>query len=245
MKRASRGVLAILLIASLSLAADKSKPEKLALNFEGKARTYYVFAPAGIGESVPMLLLLHGSGHKGMSLIDPWKDIAAKEGFILVAPNSSDSSQWNQAADGPDFIHAVAEAAISKYPVDSRRVYLFGHSAGAVYALYLSAVQSEYFAATAIHAGSLLPDDFRIIDIATRKIPIAIWVGTNDPYFSLAAVRATRDAFNARGFPVQLTEVPGHDHNYYAIAPRINPTIWDFLKLNALSSGSSWREYRK
>jgi poly(3-hydroxybutyrate) depolymerase len=180
-----------------------------------------------------------------MSLIDPWKDLATKNGIILVAPDSSDSTQWNQSADGPEFIHAVVEGAKSKYPIDPRRVYLFGHSAGAVYALYLAAVQSEYFAATAIHAGALLQSDFGIIDVATRKMPIAIWVGTNDPFFSTTLVRATRDAFNSRGFSLQLTEIPGHDHNYYAIAAKINPAVWDSLKANALASDPVWREYRK
>ena len=167
--------LVILVLISNSLADNGPKPEKLTLSFAGKARTYYVFAPNSAGTSAPMLLLLHGSGHNGMSLIDPWKDIANKEGIILVAPDSSDPSHWDQAADGPDFIHAVVDAAKSKYSVDPRRVYLFGHSAGAVYALYLSVVQSEYFAATAIHAGTLLPADLGIIATATRKIPIAVW----------------------------------------------------------------------
>jgi len=240
-----RVILAVLFLISTSLAAEKAKPEKLTLSFEGKARTYYVFVPDGLGQSAPMLLLLHGSGRNGMSQIDPWKDFAAKDGIILVAPDSSDSGYWNQKADSPDFIHAVVEAARSKYPVDPRRMYLFGHSAGAVYALYLAVVQSEYFAATAVHAGSLQQSDFGIIDVAARKMPIAIWVGTADPFFSLTNVRATRDAFNSRGFSVQLTEIPGHDHNYYAIAPKINPAIWDFLKASALPSDPSWREYRK
>jgi poly(3-hydroxybutyrate) depolymerase len=198
MKHLRASALAVLVLLSASFAEDKAKPEKLTLNFEGRARPYYVFVPKDLGKSAPMLLLLYGSGHNGMSLIDPFKGLVAKEGIIQVAPDASESSQWNQAADGPDFIHAVVEEAKSKYPVDPRRVYLFGHSAGAVYALYLSVIQSEDFAATAIHAGSLLPGDFRIIDVAARKIPIAIWVGTNDPYFSLASVHATRDAFNSR-----------------------------------------------
>jgi poly(3-hydroxybutyrate) depolymerase len=240
-----RVVLMVLLLLSTSFADDKAKPQKLSLTFEGKARTYYVLVPNGVSPSAPMLLLLHGSGHNGMSLIDPWKDLATKNGIILVAPDSSDSTQWNQSADGPEFIHAVVEGAKSKYPIDPRRVYLFGHSAGAVYALYLAAVQSEYFAATAIHAGALLQSDFGIIDVATRKMPIAIWVGTNDPFFSTTLVRATRDAFNSRGFSLQLTEIPGHDHNYYAIAAKINPAVWDSLKANALASDPVWREYRK
>jgi S-formylglutathione hydrolase FrmB len=70
-------------------------------------------------------------------------------------------------------------------------------------------------------------------------------VGTNDPYFALILVRATRDAFDSRGFPVQLTEMPGHDHNYYAVAAKINPAIWEFLEANTLKSDPLYRECRK
>ena len=43
----------------------------------------------------------------------------------------------------------------SKYPINPRRVYLFGHSAGASFALHMSLMESQYFAAAAIHAGAL------------------------------------------------------------------------------------------
>ena len=42
-------------------------------------------------------------------------------------------------------------------------MYLFGHSAGAGQALYLSLLESEYFAATAVHAGALRTEDDRNI----------------------------------------------------------------------------------
>jgi hypothetical protein len=45
-------------------------------------------------------------------------------------------------------------------------------------------------------------------------------------------VKATRDAFNARGFPVELHEIPGHDQNYDAI--QLNEAAWQFLATNKL-----------
>jgi hypothetical protein len=54
-----------------------------------------------------------------------------------------------------------------------------------VYALYLSIVESEYFAATAIHAGALLESNLKLIDFAKRKLPISIWVGTVDASFPI------------------------------------------------------------
>src|SRR2546422_10342862 len=56
----------------------------------------------------------------------------------------------------------------------------------------------------------------------------------SDQFFPLAAVRATRDALNARGFSTELIELPGHDHWYYDLASKINRTAWDFLKTRSL-----------
>jgi hypothetical protein len=41
-----------------------------------------------------MLVLLHGSGHDGRLLIDPWRPLVSKERIVLVAPNSVDPSLW-------------------------------------------------------------------------------------------------------------------------------------------------------
>jgi hypothetical protein len=35
---------------------------------------------------------------------------------------------------------------------------------------------------------------------------------------------------------VQLTELPGHDHNYYDVAAKINSSAWEFLKKYELES---------
>ena len=40
-------------------------------------------------------------------------------------------------------------------------------------------------------------------------------------YFPLKIVRATRDALKAKGFPVELIEIPNHDHWYYDQAVKI------------------------
>jgi poly(3-hydroxybutyrate) depolymerase len=204
------------------------------LQFGGATRSYHVFAPGGLTGPAPVILLLHGSGHSGRSLIDPWQGVARKEKIILVAPDAIDPAEWDCLKDSPDFLHAVLERVGSKISIDKRRVYLFGHSAGAMYALYLSIVESEYFAATAIHAGALMESDFRLIDSAQRKTPISIWAGTNDSFFPLAMARATRDAFNSCRFSVQLHEMKGHDHDYYGVAGSVNKDAWQFLKENKL-----------
>ncbi|MCM3906109.1 MAG: dienelactone hydrolase family protein [Pyrinomonadaceae bacterium] len=212
---------------------------------KGKKRAYYLFVPEKLTAPSPLIVLLHGSGRNGLSLVEKWKDLAKKEKAIIVGPDALNSQGWNIPGDRPDFIHELVEELKARYPVSARRVYLFGHSAGAGQALYLSLFESQYFAATAIHAGALSGrQDNQLIEMAKRKIPIAIFVGTNDSFFPLTVVRATRDALNAEGFNSELTEIKGHTHWYYDKAPEINRSAWEFLKKYELTGEPRYEEHQ-
>jgi len=220
------------LVIACAAPAFAQKISKESAEYLGKKRTYYLFVPdqASKDKPVPLLVALHGSNRNGLSIAEKWKDLAAKEGFVLVAPDSINTASWNTPVDGPDFLHELISDLKSKYPIDERRMYVYGHSGGAVFALYMGLFESEYFAAVAIHAGALRPDDDAVAKRATRKIPFYIAVGTVDPFFPLTAVRATRDLLTNNGFSVQLIEMKGHDHWYYDLAPKINAEAWAFLK---------------
>src|SRR5436853_1092412 len=227
-------IVCFLEVCSSSNAQAQEQPGKIvkeSIVSNKKKRTYYLFVPTSAKESVPLIVLLHGSGRDGMSLVEKWKDLADREGFIIVGPDAEGGGGWAAPRDGPDFLHDLVEDLKSKSSINPRRVYLFGHSAGAVFALMMSTVESEYFAATAIHAGAFrTPDEYKTISNATRKIPLAIWVGTNDAFFDLRDVRATRDAFQSKGFTIEVTENPGHSNWYYSIDPILNQLYWVILK---------------
>ncbi|HYT69096.1 MAG TPA: alpha/beta fold hydrolase [Vicinamibacterales bacterium] len=230
----------------LAIAGGEAKLQKLTFGSGGVTRTYYLFIPerAGAGPA-PMLLLLHGSGHNGKSLIDPWLPLAKSEGIVLVAPDASDPRAWRIPQEGPDFFHDLVELVrISNDVIDDRRMYVFGHSAGAIHGLDLGLLESEYFAAIAVHAGVVSPEMAPALDQAPRKIPMAIWIGTNDPLFPLNAVRNTRDALNAKGFNTQLTEIKNHTHDYYGSAGDINKQVWAFLKEQKLPAAPRYQEYQ-
>ncbi|HEX8492131.1 MAG TPA: PHB depolymerase family esterase [Pyrinomonadaceae bacterium] len=226
--------------------ASSDKIVKDSITSQGKKRTYYLYVPETIKAAQPAALIvtLHGSRGNGLSLVEKWKDLAKKEGIIIVGPDSSDSLQWRVPEDGPDLLRDLVEALKAKYPINERRVYLFGHSAGAGQALYMSLLESEYFAATAIHAGMLHEAAYPLIERAKRKTPIAIFVGTNDAGLPLPVVRATRDALNSHGFNTQLTEIKNHTHWYYDRAPEINRSAWEFLKQHELTGAPRYQEYR-
>lgn len=214
------------------------------LEFQGKKRTYYLLAPEGLAEPAPLLLLLHGSGRNGMSQVEKWKDLAEKEGIILAGPDALNSIGWQPREDGPAFLHALVEALKAKHRIDPRRVYIFGHSAGGEHALLMSLLESEYFAAVAVHAGALREEEHRLIDYARRKTPLFILIGTRDQYFPLPLVRATHEALRAKGFEARIREIAGHDHNYYARASEINREVWAFLKEQRLEKEPQYVEYR-
>ena len=145
--------------------------------------------------------------------------------------DASNPQAWRIPEEGPDFFDNLVELVrLTHSVVDVRRMYVFGHSAGAIHGLGLGLLESEDFAVVAAHAGALSREMQPLLTQAPRKIPMAIWVGTDDPLFPVSVVRQTRDALNAHGFDTKLTEIKGHTHNYYGAAPRINQQVWDFLK---------------
>jgi poly(3-hydroxybutyrate) depolymerase len=237
--------LLFLLALSSAVAFAAVKPEKQTITSMGAERTYYTFAPETFTAHAPLLLLLHGSGRDGMSQINEWKDLAEKEGIILVAPDSANSREWSMNTDGPEFLHDIVEAVRSKHSVDGNRLYIFGHSAGAVFALYMGVMESRYFAAAGVHAGAIGEDFYPYLDLAKRKIPVTIWVGTEDPYFKLATVKATQAELNKNGFDAKVVEMKGHDHNYYAVSKDLNPKIWGFLRSHRLEDEASWQVYQR
>lgn len=203
---------------------------KESLQTGGRQHGYFLFVPTSASAGAPLLVLLHGSGHDGRSLIDPWRQLASKEGIVLVAPNSIDPSVWQAPTDGPEPLVAIIETVLHKYSLDGKRIYLFGHSGGAAFGLLLAIGKPGYFAAIAVHAGALHAKAEGLVQQVTVKTPIQVQVGARDPEFPLSAVRHTRDLFAAAGFEFELREIAGHDHNYYAISEQVNRTAWAFLK---------------
>lgn len=212
---------------------------------KGKSRAYYLYLPSTLKPDTPapLIIMLHGSGRTGVTLVEKWKDLAKKEGIILAGPDATDLRGWGAPQDGPDYLRDLVDELKSRYPVNPRRVYLFGHSAGASFALEMSLMESEYFAATAIHAGALNREGMDLIELAKRKIPISIQVGDSDQFFPLKAVRNTRDALKSSGFTVDLIEIPNHDHWYYDSAAKFNHTAWEFLKKYELDRDPHYQKY--
>jgi poly(3-hydroxybutyrate) depolymerase len=238
--------LAVLIFGSLQSAVlAKGKVSKETIVSGTKKRIYYLYTPEKLSadKPLPLIVMLHGSNRNGLSLVEKWVDIAEKEELLLVGPDSNNSAQWSFNSDGPSFLFDLVEAQKAKYPVDGKRVYIFGHSAGAIFGLMMGLIESQYFAAVAVHAGALRSEDYALFDYAKRKIPVALFVGDRDPLFPLTIVKATRDAFATHQFPVELTAIENHDHWYYEKASKINSEAWTFLKSHSLPQEPHYELY--
>lgn len=227
--------LVLALLAPFALA-DKDKPrdkvERFSITFAGRPRTYFCLIPsAASADPLPIVLLLHGSGANGQQMTAIWADIASRENFIIAAPDSLNPQQWDSDSDGPAFLHAIVTDVTVHHAVDPKRIYLFGHSGGAVYALGIALVDSEYFAATGAHAGALTPDNATLFRYARRKVPIALWVGDRDSRVSVDSVNATRDTFTAHGFAIHVTVIPAAGHAFEgAPADQAAREAWNFFQ---------------
>lgn len=217
-----------------SVRADMIKKEAMVSG--RKKRHFYLYTPPNVDKATqaPLIVVLHGSFDNGLMPVKRWRALAETEGIFIAGPNSLDPEAWRIPADAPGFIYEMVESLKQKHPIDPRRVYLFGHSGGAIVAMYLALLQSEYFAAASIHAGAMRPEDGPFIDRTRRKIPFSLFVGTRDPLFPVKDLRDTRDMLTTRGFSVDLTEIKGHDHDYGNRSDEINRMIWDFFRKHRL-----------
>jgi len=225
-------------------AAAAAKVTRETVAIDQDKRPYYLFVPDTLdAQPAPLLVVLHGSNRDGRSLVDPWRDLASHERFIVAGPDATDRSGWQVPDDGPAFLYFLVEAVKAKHAIDPRRMYLFGHSAGAGFGIVMALMESEYFAAAAVHAGGLQQTGRDQLLNANRKIPIAIFQGTGDATVPVGVAREARDVLTAKGFPVKLTEIGGHTHNYYGSADNINRQAWDFLKAVVLDEDPRYQIY--
>jgi len=235
---------------SWSVAPTPGKITKERFTFGDRTITYYLFVPKGVTApaSAPMVVLLHGSGRDGSSLVEPWKTLAEKEGIVLVGPDAQSPQGWYVPTDGPAALCALLDSVRQSLPVvNPRRMYLFGHSAGAVFVLYMATLESNYFAAAALHAGAWrAPEEFTSIDALERKIPMSLAVGDSDRFFPVADVNATAAALKKAGVPVETQIIPNHDHNYYVISGKVNDWVWAALKGHELAEDPRYtpRQFR-
>jgi len=109
----------------------------------------------------PLLVMLHGAGGTGRSVLGLVRALADELGFLVLAPDSRQQT-WDVIVNryGPDvaFIDRALAEVFARCAVDAERVAVGGFSDGASYALSLGVMNGDLFShVVAYSPGFLAP----------------------------------------------------------------------------------------
>ena len=122
----------MLVLLPFSVYAD-GQISKEKIDSHGKQRSYYIYVPesAKTSTSASLVVLLHGTGRNGLSLVEKWKDLAGQEGFIIAGPDASGDG-WRTPEDGPEFLHDLIEMLIGKFNIDQKHLFVWSFWRGCI-----------------------------------------------------------------------------------------------------------------
>jgi predicted peptidase len=111
----------------------------------------------------------------------------------------------------------------ANYNVDDSRIYLIGHSMGAIGTWALAAKYPQTWAATAAFAGTGSPE----LAAQMKSIPHFVVHGDNDPTVNVSGSRRMAAAMKDAGAEVTYIEVAGGGHSD-VVVPNL-PRAFEFL----------------
>jgi poly(3-hydroxybutyrate) depolymerase len=207
------------------------------LKTAGEIMPYRLYIPPSYdgARAYPMVLALHGLGGSEDSMFGPnYRALpeAEKRGYILVAPlgfridggygGRGGAPTRNQQLSEQDVME-VLRMLRERYKIDENRIYLLGHSMGAIGTWLLGPKYPELWAALAPIAGAGDPASVE----KTRDIPEIVVHGDADNVVPVNSSRVMVAAMKKLGAEVKYIEVPGGGHGDVA-APNMS-AIFDFF----------------
>jgi pimeloyl-ACP methyl ester carboxylesterase len=173
----------------------------------GRTRTIVrLLAPpaAAKREPLPLVIALHGAGGSENMFFDVYGhgkivELCQDRGWLLVAPRSG-------GFGGAPLAEVIDEIA-KLYPVDSRRIFVVGHSMGAAQALLNARLTPERFTAIAALGGG------RPIAVSEAMKTPAYFVGIGTKDFAYRGAKALGDALKKAQVPhFTYKEYPEVEH---------------------------------
>ena len=166
--------------------------------------TYSVYVPTGLKGRVPLFVHIHGGnfGAEDSAHRSRLNELAAARGFVVVYPQEDPSQNagiWNdaEAAEiGRDYrasalIAQVVREVMADQPIDPRRVFIGGISAGASMSIAVAAQYPDLFTGLHIEAGDPYGEDsveeagrqvYEVMGPRARRVPLMLSYGTLDPF---------------------------------------------------------------
>lgn len=194
---------------------------------------YLLFLPDGYDNKQqrwPMILFLHGAGERGSDLnlvkkhglpkiVENKKDFP----FIVVSPQCPQGQWWTEKVD---VLINLLDDIVSRYNVDTEKIYLTGLSMGGYGTWTLANAYPEHFAAIAPICGG---GEFFMAE-RLKEVPVWAFHGAKDNIVPLAKSVEMVNAIKARGGDAKLTIYPDATHDSWTVTYD-NPELYDwFLK---------------
>jgi len=144
---------------------------------DGSQRTYRVYQPSAGSTRMPLLVALHGGTGSGAQFEanSGFDELAEANGFVVVYPDGTgigigNGRVWNGGGccgraqqdrlnvDDVGFISNLIDRIVATYPIDPDRVFVTGHSNGAILAYRLLCELADRVSGAAFQAGTLEVD---------------------------------------------------------------------------------------
>jgi len=204
---------------------------------------YRVYVPKSYSPSTaaPLVIALHGLGANEDSFFDQYSQLppqlAEKHGFLLAAPHgfrvdgfygstilgAGDAAARRRVEYSEKDVLEVLRLMKAAYKVDESRIYLIGHSMGAIGTWALAAKYPDIWAALVPFSG------VGAVTLAERMkgIPQFVVHGDNDATVNVSGSRSMVAALKQHGANVTYLEIPGGSHTD-VVVPNL-PKAFEFL----------------
>ena len=124
---------------------------------EGCRNIWYEYVPTNYdpARKYPLVIQIHGGGQDGMRWADitVWHEVAERNKFIVVYPNSPTPGRWDCDDRDVEYIRGLIEHLKSVYSIDSSRIYIQGMSNGDMMTLSFTMKHPELISAAAYTSG--------------------------------------------------------------------------------------------
>ena len=202
-----------------------------------------------VGNKLPLVLCLHGSGGntKAAQVLGSL-ELQEKYPCFVMAPACAKDKLWTTSGVSKEYLEGrpgytengirsveselieALDYVLANYPVDPDRIYITGQSKGGSGTWGLILAHPDRFAAAAPVCGRSDPS------LASRISTLPIWVfhGGRDTVVPVTHSREMIEALRKSGGTPGYTEFPGVGHNSWTPAYQMD-VFWDWLFKQSLS----------